>query len=423
MERLEFELILATDQLAAEIQKLAVRSDSYATGLIRFDHGRNPIGVIVESIVLTNSQRAGMRVGNEFAPMADWIAVAMPDGPAPERPDEWIRRMKPLYAQTLFLLLVGIGPRRTDWRGWVIRRGEVRALTALAGIGRHAFRVSAESARMDSEIADRWSRSEFSLGQRVLRQLADFKVAVIGCSGVGCQIAMQLAALPIRRLGLVDGDKVELHNLVRMPLATEGDIGKSKSEVLARRIAAMRSDLAITVSDEPFGVRIDAPVTHAAQLLVTAVDRDAPRLQASYLARQRMIPHLDIGTLVTHDIHGQRILAADVRFLVPGAGCVRCVGGLGQLDEAEFEIAAPHGALPLRAAESWNARGRLGSLATINSVAAATGIQLWLDMLDRNTLQSTWHRIKWDAENGWKSDSERVGSAANCKICKKIFAA
>lgn len=431
MERRDFELVLATDLIAAALRRLSGQPDQIAIGSIRVDSTRRPIGLIVEELSRSVAVRSEVNSGWDFAPLADWIAVAMPTRSAPNQPDEWIQRLKPMYSQTLVLLLLGFGPSRADWRGWVIHRGESRPLHALTGVGGHAFRIAttAEPEAVGAECTDitdlegRWSRAELALGEQTFRQLQDTTVVVIGCSGVGCHVAMHLAALPIRRLGLIDGDTIETHNLIRMPLATEADIGLNKAMVVARRVSNMRSDLAIKVSDKPFGTKLDEPVTHGMHLLVTAVDCDAPRLRASYLARQRMVPHLDIGTSVTQDSLGERLLAADVRFLVPRSGCIRCVGGLGQLDAAEFELNAPRGALPLQAPEAWNARGRLGSLATINSLAATTAVQLWLDMLERNSLKSTWHRIRWDTQIGWKSDGAAVSSGPDCKICKKSFAA
>src|SRR5205814_279360 len=117
-------------------------------------------------------------------------------------------------------------------------------------------------------------------------------------------------------------------------------------------------------------------------LVVTCVDRDGARLRAAYWARERLTPHLDIGAGVSRLAAGQRLLAADVRLLLPAAGCIRCVGGLGDSEGAEYELHAPPGALPRRPARAWDTGGRLGSLVTLNGLAVSFGVQSWLDLLD-----------------------------------------
>lgn len=429
MNQPDYELRLANDSVANELRQLSVSPLDYATGTIRLDTSCQPMAFLVDELSLTAGSRTGSNTtGIDFAPLASWIAVAMPGGMPPEQPNLWVERLFPLYSQTLVLLLLGFGPARSDWRGWVIHRGSATPITSLRGIGKHPFRVHDHGVEVDDTIVDlshRWSRTERAIGESVQQQLSETTISLVGCSGVGSQLAIQLAALPIRRIGLIDGDMIEAHNLSRMPLATESDLGQNKALVLGQRLAAMRSDLAIMVSDSPLRRGFDNPATHGADMLITAVDRDTPRLLASQTARRRMIPHLDVGTAVRLNDSGSLLLSADVRFLMPtfGAGCISCVGGLRDQEEAEYELMAPAGSLRRLADENWDARGRLGSLATINATAAATAIQMWLDMLRHNTFTSKWHRIIWHPHNGWESHASDVTGAPNCKFCRKSFAA
>jgi hypothetical protein len=106
-----------------------------------------------------------------------------------------------------------------------------------------------------------------------------------------------------------------------------------------------------------------------------------------------------------------------VRLLLPRAGCIRCVGGLADMEQAEYEFHAPPGALPRRPPAPWNASGRLGSLITLNSLAVSHGVQSWLDLLEGTLATSIWHRLRWESEGGLDVDSAIVSAQEGCSNC------
>jgi hypothetical protein len=61
-------------------------------------------------------------------------------------------------------------------------------------------------------------------------------VAVIGCGGLGSAVSFMLASLGIRRLFLIDGDRVERSNLNRQFLFTNASIGRNKAIELGRAL-------------------------------------------------------------------------------------------------------------------------------------------------------------------------------------------
>lgn len=80
------------------------------------------------------------------------------------------------------------------------------------------------------------------------------RVLVVGMGGLGCACAPYLASGGIGQLTLADGDAIELHNLQRQVLFTENDVGQAKSEVAARRLRQLNSDIEI----EALVARLDA---------------------------------------------------------------------------------------------------------------------------------------------------------------------
>lgn len=79
------------------------------------------------------------------------------------------------------------------------------------------------------------------------QRLANGKVAVIGCGGLGSAILPYLAGAGVGTIGLVDLDLVAANNLHRQVLYTTHDIGRPKAEIAARRLRAINPDVEVRV--------------------------------------------------------------------------------------------------------------------------------------------------------------------------------
>lgn len=66
------------------------------------------------------------------------------------------------------------------------------------------------------------------VGEAGQLKLKNAKVLVIGAGGLGCPTLQYLAASGVGTIGMIDFDKVELHNLHRQILYTENEIGLAK---------------------------------------------------------------------------------------------------------------------------------------------------------------------------------------------------
>lgn len=76
------------------------------------------------------------------------------------------------------------------------------------------------------------------------------KVLVVGAGGLGCPVLQYLGAAGVGTLGIIDFDKVEIHNLHRQILFTADDIGKPKAPTAAQKINAANPNVSCIVFNE-----------------------------------------------------------------------------------------------------------------------------------------------------------------------------
>jgi len=93
-----------------------------------------------------------------------------------------------------------------------------------------------------------------NLGEQGQLQLKNASVLVIGCGGLGSPLLHYLASAGLGTIGLVDFDKVEIHNLHRQTLYTEADIGKFKVDVATEKLRRINPTITIL----PFNTKLDA---------------------------------------------------------------------------------------------------------------------------------------------------------------------
>src|SRR5262245_61847775 len=88
-------------------------------------------------------------------------------------------------------------------------------------------------------------------------------VLIIGAGGLGCPAALALGAGGVRRLGIVDDDRVDASNLHRQVLFADADVGQLKAVAAARALSRRFPALDVV----PHPVRFD--VTTAPELVAT----------------------------------------------------------------------------------------------------------------------------------------------------------
>ncbi len=82
------------------------------------------------------------------------------------------------------------------------------------------------------------------LGQTKIKQA---RVLIIGAGGLGCPVALYLAASGVGTLGIVDFDTVEIHNLHRQILYHEKDVNNYKTIIAAERLKTCNPHITVQI--------------------------------------------------------------------------------------------------------------------------------------------------------------------------------
>ena len=77
------------------------------------------------------------------------------------------------------------------------------------------------------------------IGREGQERLAEGRVLIIGCGGLGSPVAMYLAAAGVGTIGLMDGDVVDESNLQRQVIHFTADVGRLKVASAAEKLRAI----------------------------------------------------------------------------------------------------------------------------------------------------------------------------------------
>ncbi len=180
----------------------------------------------------------------------------------------------------------------------------------------------------------------------------DGSAVIVGVGGLGAAAALELATRGVDRLGLVDGDRVEVSNLHRQVLHETPDVGRPKAEVAAEKLRRLR----VSLVAEPHVERLTSEAGVARRIagydvVIDATDNAEAKFLLNDVCVSRGQPLVYAGAV---GLRGQLLT------IVPGRGaCLRCLfpeppsdGEAGSCHDAGIlgPLAAAVGVLQARAA-------------------------------------------------------------------------
>jgi len=237
---------------------------------------------------------------------------------------------------------------------------------------------------LSDEELDRYARHIVlpqvgGVGQNKLKAAA---VAVIGAGGIGSAVIPALAGAGVGRLTIVDSDVVELANLHRQPLFTEGDVGRPKAELAAEFVSRLNHFVHVYPRQERIGADNAKSLIAGHDLVIDGSDNFATRLAVSDTCVNLGIPLLSAAAVQFQGQVG----------LFRKRPCYRCFVG-DAFDADDCDNCAELGVLGALTATV----GSFAALLAVNTIAGVGPDQLGqLHLFDGEAL--TWRAIRIPAD-------------------------
>ncbi|RKY81427.1 4-methyl-5(B-hydroxyethyl)-thiazole monophosphate biosynthesis protein [candidate division KSB1 bacterium] len=167
-------------------------------------------------------------------------------------------------------------------------------------------------------------------------KLKKAKVCIAGLGGLGSPAALQLAAMGVGHLRLVDRDVVELSNLQRQLLYNVNFLGYPKVEVAAKRLSELNPN--IEIEPMPLSVNVETAydIVKDVDVVIDGLDRMTPRYALNRACQKAGTPYVFAAALMTF---------GNVSTIIPGeTPCLECFQG--NLDDETLPTCAVVGVHP-----------------------------------------------------------------------------
>ena len=115
------------------------------------------------------------------------------------------------------------------------------------------------------------------LGEAGQQKLLDAKVLVVGAGGLGCPVLQYLTAAGVGTIGIVDDDRIAIHNLHRQPLYATADVGAFKAVVAAVVLQRLNPDVNVKVFNERLTVENAFSLIEPFDIVIDGTDNFATR--------------------------------------------------------------------------------------------------------------------------------------------------
>lgn len=142
-------------------------------------------------------------------------------------------------------------------------------------------------------------------------------VLIIGAGGLSCPAALAAAAAGVRRIGVVDDDRVEISNLHRQVLHAESSVGEPKAVSLARSLGRLFPAVTVDAHVARFDVENAAALVAAYDVVIDGSDNFGTKFLANDAAVLGKRPL----------VHGAAVGLIGQLLTVPPGGrpCYRCL--------------------------------------------------------------------------------------------------
>ncbi|OUD36545.1 HesA/MoeB/ThiF family protein [Flavobacterium sp. FPG59] len=111
-------------------------------------------------------------------------------------------------------------------------------------------------------------------GQEKLKQA---RVLIIGAGGLGCPILQYISTAGVGTIGIVDFDKIEIHNLHRQILYTDDQVGLSKALIAKEKLETLNPLIKVAAFEAKLTVENAVQIIQDFDVVVDGSDNFATR--------------------------------------------------------------------------------------------------------------------------------------------------
>jgi len=220
-------------------------------------------------------------------------------------------------------------------------------------------------------------------------KLKNARVCVVGLGGLGSPAALQLAAMGVGHLRLVDRDVIELSNLQRQHLYGVDYLGYPKVEVAAKRLNVLNPNIEV----EPLPLSLNSnnaeDILKDVDVVVDGLDRMTPRYALNRACQKLGVPYVFGAAIMTF---------GNVSTIIPGeTPCLECFHG--NLDDEMLPTCAVVGVHP-------------SILSIIASVEVSEAVRIILGEKPRLA-----NKILHCDVGNMEFEEVEISKAENCPVC------
>jgi molybdopterin/thiamine biosynthesis adenylyltransferase len=108
-------------------------------------------------------------------------------------------------------------------------------------------------------------------------KLKKAKVLVIGAGGLGCPILQYIATAGVGTIGIIDFDKIEIHNLHRQILYTENQVGQAKAPTAKEAVQKLNPLINVIAFEEKLTIQNAVTIISQFDIVVDGSDNFGTR--------------------------------------------------------------------------------------------------------------------------------------------------
>lgn len=184
----------------------------------------------------------------------------------------------------------------------------------------------------------RYARNTNSLSQEDQAKLFASNILIIGCGGIGANVAELLARLGVGKLTLFDGDIYEEHNLNRQNFSTPDKLGEPKVTTVLKALEVINPALIVDGHFANFSKENAQDFLDGADVVVDALDTPETKVWVASLCEEKSIPFVhgaiagwhtqcttstNLGVLYREDGKGVEAITGNLSFTACLSACVQ----------------------------------------------------------------------------------------------------